>query len=112
MIAMIRRVLGRTAATLIPLGAVLGAAFIFNILFDITKTPLKAIFVIFFIIMGLLGGWAAVNPQSFFRYWYRWLLLLLAKDPEPSKVAIALTRLKGIILIIVCIIGLAMALFT
>jgi len=102
---MLKRVMKRTGKALIPLGVAIGIAFIFNALILIIA-PLKVVGFLILLLLGLYGMWAAVDPKGCFMYWKRWLLLLLAKDPEPSEVAIALTRVEGIAIIVISIIGL------
>lgn len=97
---MLKRVMKRTGKALIPLGVAIGIALILII------APLKVVGFLILLLLGLYGVWAVVDPKGCFMYWKRWLLLLLAKDPEPSEVAIALTRVEGIAIIVICIIGL------
>ncbi len=101
---MLRNVLQRTGKALIPLGAAVGIVIIFTILMDLTKNPLKISLAFFLSFLGLLGIWAVVNPKGYFMYWSRWKLLLLAKYPEPSEVAIVLTRVEGIVIVVSCIV--------
>jgi len=103
MIEALLRAMKRTAKALIPLGAALGVALIFNMLRSFMD-PLKGISVLILLLFGLLGAWAAVSPRSFFMYWGRWELVMFELT-EPPEFVIILTRLSGLIVLIACVIG-------
>ncbi len=111
MIEALLRAMKRTAKALIPLGAALGFALTFTtiILPIIFRNPLKGISVFILLIFGPLGAWAAVSPRSFFMYWERWQLVMFELT-EPPEFVIALTRIGGLVVLIVSIIGLALVL--
>ncbi len=99
----------RTLKALVPLGIAIASTHIFFAMFY--YIGLKAVGVLMVLLVALLGIWAAVDPKGFFMYWYRWELLMLAKHPEPSEIAINLIRFEGIVTVIVCI-TLMLVLFT
>ncbi len=102
---MLKRVLGQTAKMLIPLGAALGLALIFNISVQATMEPLKVALVFIWLFLALLGIWAIITPRGFFMYWQRWELVMYGLA-EPSEFVIIWTRIGGWVFLILSVIGL------
>jgi len=84
--------MGCLISILILLGAI-------ALLIGITIDPLKTITAFLTLLLVLSGIWAIIDPESAFMFGRRWQF----RYAEPSKDALLLTQIGGIIAIIVAI---------